>query len=521
MRRLLIIFFLLFVILVNLFAQTNLPDGFNRFYYPNGNLSSEGVITDSKPNGFWRNYYENGTIKSEGNRLNFLLDSTWTFYFPDGNINTEINYREDKKNGYTITYDIHLAKDSSKIHYLKSKELYYLGKKEGLAYYFDKNNKLQSTINFQNDKRHGYGKIYNQDSVVIIISTYFNGFQTDIEKINRKDENNKMQGKWIDFYPNGNKHIEKNYLDNKLHGIYKEYDVAENLISELRYEYGEIVVAKEETQKITLKAQTKSDYYTNGNLKYEGAFINNIPVGIHKEYSETGKILISKEYSPTGKILGEGLFDNNGLKTGKWRLYDTIYNYFYAEGFFEKGLKEGQWKFFFPDNSLEQEGFFSSDNPDREWFWYYPNGSKKTEEVYMNGKLEGHFKEYDKDGKTIAEGEYFDNDKVGEWKYNIGTVSQTGKYEYSEKNDDWKMYYVETEKKYFSGSFRNGDAIGKHYWYYPDGSIMIAGEYRANKKHNNWKKYNLDGTIETEYTYKNGELTKIDGVKIKSLENKR
>nr|MBK9652344.1 hypothetical protein [Bacteroidota bacterium] len=59
------------------------PNGYNRFFYANGNLSSEGNMVNGKPEGYWRTYFENGNVKSEGNRKNNMLDSLWTFYFPD------------------------------------------------------------------------------------------------------------------------------------------------------------------------------------------------------------------------------------------------------------------------------------------------------------------------------------------------------------------------------------------------------------------------------------------------------
>ena len=58
-----------------------------QFLFPNGNVSSEGILREGKPDGYWKTYYENGLLKSEGNRLNFSLDSTWMFYFQDGQLN--------------------------------------------------------------------------------------------------------------------------------------------------------------------------------------------------------------------------------------------------------------------------------------------------------------------------------------------------------------------------------------------------------------------------------------------------
>ena len=74
-------------------AQNDIdPNGYNVFYYDNGNVSSEGSMRSGKPDGYWKTYYLNKVIKSEGNRKNFELDSTWSFYNKSGNIAIEINY---------------------------------------------------------------------------------------------------------------------------------------------------------------------------------------------------------------------------------------------------------------------------------------------------------------------------------------------------------------------------------------------------------------------------------------------
>ena len=34
------------------------PNGYNTFYFQNGNVSSEGTLKDGKPIGYWKTYYE-------------------------------------------------------------------------------------------------------------------------------------------------------------------------------------------------------------------------------------------------------------------------------------------------------------------------------------------------------------------------------------------------------------------------------------------------------------------------------
>lgn len=77
-----LLFLVLVMIAFLLKAQDNtvVPNGFNRFYHPDGKVSSEGMMRDGKPDGYWKTYWENGTLKSEGNRRNFELDSIWSFY---------------------------------------------------------------------------------------------------------------------------------------------------------------------------------------------------------------------------------------------------------------------------------------------------------------------------------------------------------------------------------------------------------------------------------------------------------
>jgi antitoxin component YwqK of YwqJK toxin-antitoxin module len=68
-----------------------LKNGYQIFKYPNGTISSEGLIKNGKPEGFWKSYYVTGIKKSEGKRTNYLLDSIWIFYDQAGDTTDKIN----------------------------------------------------------------------------------------------------------------------------------------------------------------------------------------------------------------------------------------------------------------------------------------------------------------------------------------------------------------------------------------------------------------------------------------------
>ncbi|MCA1918016.1 MAG: hypothetical protein LDL38_01335 [Flavobacterium piscis] len=509
-----LVFILLLIVFSFSYSQENEELKFVRYYYPTGQVSSEGYLRNGIPDGYWRNYYEDGTLKSEGNRNFHKLDSIWKFYYPDGNLQSEIFYRNDLKNGYQLNYEFYYDKDSNKVYYLASKELFLNGKREGKSYYFDIKGNLRLEINFKNDKRHGEGREYDESGTVITLLNFFNGYEIENIRINRKDNEGRKQGKWMEFYENGNKKREMGYLNDKFHGFYREYDNAGKILLERRYIDGEIFVALQE-QEINLKAEVKKVFYPNGVLQYEGAFIENVPVGIHKEYDEKGKLIKVSEYDSEGLLRGEGLFDAQGLRTGKWRLFDPYNEYYYAEGEYEKGLRTGKWIFYFPDGSIEMEGYFEQDKPEKEWTWYFPNGNIRREEVYFMGKREGPFKEFDIDGNLILKGEYFDGERNGDWEINVGDVTQKGKFNYGEKEGEWQFVFNDNGKLRFIGNFKKDEPDGMHKFYYPNGNIEIFGAYRMGKKHKDWKKFDESGKLLVTYTYKNDVLIKIDGVNIR------
>ena len=166
-----IIFLFLFFPLL-LVAQNKLKDGYKKFYYENGKISSKGEIVNGKPEGFWISYYQNGIIKSAGNRKNSLLDSTWIFYDKKGNIQSKINYKNNLKNGLTITYS-----DSCNI---VKEENYVNSLKQGATiFYFDKKNLNDHTLYTHHEvpvkwqimpDTHTSTRFYNKDKINIMNS---------------------------------------------------------------------------------------------------------------------------------------------------------------------------------------------------------------------------------------------------------------------------------------------------------------------------------------------------------------
>lgn len=179
------------------------PDGYNIFYFSNGNRSSEGTMRGGKPDGYWKTYYENGKIKTEGNRKEFLLDSVWKFYKENGDILNEITYRENIKNGITKNY-----LDGK----LVSEEIYVKNIKQGPATYYYENKNVKRQLVYNENNIEGKSIEYDTTGKIITIEEYEKGTLVLQEKINRLDEHGNKSGKWVEFYEDGKVKKRKNIV---------------------------------------------------------------------------------------------------------------------------------------------------------------------------------------------------------------------------------------------------------------------------------------------------------------------
>jgi antitoxin component YwqK of YwqJK toxin-antitoxin module len=505
-----LIFFLLICKLC--FSQESEPlkDGYQVFKYPNGAVSSEGVIKNSKPEGFWKSFYVTGIKKSEGKRTSFLLDSIWLFYDQAGDTTEKINYLYGKKNGWYYKY----KKDPSKGLYIWSKELFAADRKEGTAYVYYSDGRVQQTFAYNGGKKEGLSKEYDKDGNIITLFEYTNDFLVSREKINRTDKNGLKQGDWKEFYPNGGIKSEKSFKDGLMHGYYKEYDIHGKLVLTMLYETGAIVKSRVEDEP-DIEIVNKHDQ--NGKLTYSGPYRNKIPVGVHREYGKDGKITNAFIYNDNGLLLSEGIVDESGKYNGKWKdLFSD--GKVQAEGQYTDSRRSGQWKFYNFAGKVEQTGSYNNGRPDGLWNWYYENGALLKEEEYFQGQRDGASTEYSATGDIIAQGQYSDGEKNGQWKYKTGELNEEGKYIMGLKDGLWKSYYDNGKLK-FKGNFVQGNPDGQQIFYYENGKTKEEEYFQMGIRQKTWKKFSEDGTPFLVISYKDDMEISINGVKIKLPES--
>jgi uncharacterized protein len=507
MKRIIVLLFLV-IISKTIFSQEdiNLKDGYQIFKYPNGVISSEGLIKNSKPEGFWKSFYVTGVKKSEGRRSNFLLDSIWVFYDQAGDTTEKINYLYGKKNGWYYKY----SKDPAQGVYVSSKELFAADKREGRSYLYFPDGKVKQTFTYEGGKKEGLSKEYDKEGNIVTLLEYSKDFLVSREKINRTDKNGLKQGEWKDFYPNGEIKSEKNFKDDLMHGYYKEYDMHGKLVLTMLYENGAIVKSKVEDEP---GIEVINKYDDEGKLIYSGPYRNKIPVGIHREFGKEGKVKNAFMYNDNGLLLSEGIIDEAGNRNGKWKdLYAN--GKVQSIGQYLDNKRSGQWKFYNSNEKIEQTGSYKNGRPEGLWKWYYENDSILKEEEYYQGQRDGLSTEYSVTGEVIAQGQYSDGEKNGEWKYKSGDLKEEGKYITGLKDGIWKIYYS-TGKLKFKGDFIQGNPEGLQTYYFENGKVKEEQYFQSGIRQKTWKKYDEEGNKILVISYKDDVEVSINGVKIK------
>jgi len=496
MKTLLVSILLCFIL--HSYAQDSVvQNGYQKFYYPNGNQSSEGSMRDGKPDGYWKTYYENGLIKSEGNRKDFQLDSLWKFYDSKGNLSVMITYEKGIKNGPRTTF----FEDKKRVEYFEN------NKKNGPSKEYYPSGKLREIVPYSKGLEDGYAITYAEDGRIIQWIEYQKGYMKKREFINNLDAAGKKYGIWKEFWP-GKKFIPKSeipYRNGIIDGYAKYYDQKGNIESIEKYVNGVRIVDPPELAEYELR----TDYYPDGNIKVVGSYKDGVAEGVRREYAPDGSIKAGY-IMHKGRIIGKGLIDENGMYQGDWEEY-YLSGRLQAKGKYKNSVKVGEWVYYFENGEIEQTGSYDDKGLSKgKWKWYYPNGTLRRIENFYDGLAQGHMTEYASDSTVMVDGDYVDG---GFWKENVHGYRTEGEYLDDVREGEWKSYYpngiVFTEGKYID-DFPDGE----HIWYYENGNIQKKGSYIMGLKQGVWKYFDEEGKLFVLVEYDRGVEISYDTRKI-------
>jgi antitoxin component YwqK of YwqJK toxin-antitoxin module len=489
-------FLLLFFFLpLSLFAQKE----YKTFYHTNGKISSEGYWVNNQPDGLWKTYSEKGILISIGNRKLGQLDSTWKFFDEKGRLERTIDFKEGKKNGWQQEFDSTGT--------LLEMVPYIQNLKEGVKKTFYSNGKVHWLIPFSANKEEGKAKEYADDGRWIGVTKYSLGFVAGVERFNKLDKNGLREGLWKEFYPESESILKDGiWSAGKKNGLFQYYDRKGIVNRTETYENDILVTDNGEAGNLKFKEEELPD----GTI-LRGGYAGNEKQGVFHVERKSGERIINQVYQQGIKV-AEGLLDDEGMRQGIWKEY-YLTGELKAEGEYHENLRVGDWKYYNGYGNIEQTGKYWKGLPHDEWVWYYPNKKMHRREHYDKGNLEGSYVEWDSSGVVILEGNYENDNKVGQWKYQLNDHLEIGEYQDGEKNGVWKWYYNNENEPAFEGEFIGGVPRGKHKMWYQNGKLMEKGEYEGGLKSGDWLYYNELGELRITLTYEAGVVTFIDGVR--------
>lgn len=475
------------------------PNGYNVFYYPNGQISSEGNLLNGQPEGVWKSYDENGNLLSIGKRTNHLLDSTWTFFNSTGDKTLVINYKEGKKDGQRIQY----FEDEYIVDNWKEDTLV------GNVLTYNSKGWLKKRTPYEAGVPHGMEKEFDVTGLVVAVSNYYRGVLTRRESINRTDNFGYKQGNWKFFWPNGNLQMEVSYLNNKKHGFLKRYDENGNFLSVEKYENDELIADAKETKVL----EKKVAYHPNGQPSIIATYYKGVPEGTRREFDENGKVIKGYGYE-NGWLRYEGILDMNGKRQGLWKeFYPT--GELRSQGKYLNSNPVGLWKFFFPDKTIEIIGNY--DNKGRkagEWLWFYVNGDTMMIENYTDGELDGEFVEFDEKGKILSKGLYVEGTEDGQWIYHNNGYTEKGSYYDGMRQGQWISCYASGITA-FVIHYEQDLMHGKYTAYWDNGRVRKTGNYVSGLREGIWLQYDEEGELILTTLYKEGKELKWNSYDIK------
>lgn len=344
---------------------------------------------------------------------------------------------------------------------------------------------------------------------------------TGIKKSEGKYTNFLLDSIWVFFDQTGDTIEKINYLFGKKNGYYYKYkkDPAEGL-----YIWSMELFAGNNKERIAYL------YYPNHKIWQTINYSEGKKEGLSKEFDKEGNVITLMEYNNDFLISREKInrTDNSGLKQGDWKE-------FYPDGgirvekTFKDNLLHGYYKEYDNRGNLTVTMLYENgaivksnveDQPDIEMVNKRDQAGKLIYSgPFRNNVPVGVHREFGPDGKVISSKVYNDNGLLlsegivdeagnmnGKWKdlYPTGKTRAEGQYTDSRRTGLWK-FYSEAEKVEQTGYYNNGRPDGMWKWYYENDTLLREEEYFQGLRDGSFTEYSKNGTIITQGQYSDGE----------------
>jgi antitoxin component YwqK of YwqJK toxin-antitoxin module/Tfp pilus assembly protein PilF len=295
---------------LKIYSKENENHGPYQYFYPNGNLSSEGFFVDNE-----RNYYQ--YVYSIDGKM--MAKKTWVEdqlvheigYDQKGDVQFEFNYFQ--KNG---KFDLKNSKNQT-LYQLELKN----GVKNGLTTTYQFDGTKTNEISYINDERHGPIAFYYPNGVKSSEGNYYVGKAQGVFNYYDQFGNIRLKthflfdedhGESTQYFPNGKTSVTYSELLGKDHGEKKFYNFAGKAVVSIQFELDRPVSYRVlnaqgelgESQNITLGNAQIESKYPNGKTAFKINFVKGLREGTTEMYEESGQMITQANYK-SGLLHGE------------------------------------------------------------------------------------------------------------------------------------------------------------------------------------------------------------------------
>ncbi len=327
----------------------------------NGRVSVSGFFKNGKKDSTWLFYDQDGYLDKQ---MGYALDSlhgSYIVYFPEGTINTVGSYEYGKKTGHWL-WNLPDGKG------VEMEGDFESNLQVGPWEYYYSSGELSYKANYSKGLRSGEWLYFYKDSTPYRKGVYLNDLK---------------QGFWQTWYEDGTLLMQGSYMEGKEFGVWENF-----------WENGRI------KNKATFKDGKLDGYWVsytpNGTLILSGTYKNGLKNGHWQEFYNNGALKEEVQYkikklkNSNGGIVIMGMKSIQSVQHGPYKTYSQIDFTVKQSGKFKNGLKTGKW------------------------IDYYPGGVVPTIiSNYKNGKLEGDFQQFGRQGNLMNDIHYKDGLKDG------------------------------------------------------------------------------------------------------------
>ena len=309
-------------------------------------------------------------------------------------------------------------------------------------------------------------------------------------------------GKYIEYYKNGQVKVQGNNKEGKRDGEFKAFLRNGKSAGSVFYKDGKII-------KSTLVNSMKD------NASFSLVTDKSYDLNLYEIITEEFKNKLLKEYL---------IFKKDGLFNGEKREY-------YEEGEiksispFKNNVADGVFISYYQNGNIKEKHIYKNGNKEGEGIFYYENGKLEEKYFMKNGKLDGEAINYFEDGKirnksifkdgVLLEEEIYKDNEIRKNTFKNGEIVQQDIYS-KNKILKAKKFLLENGKMKIISYYENGNKQeeifvmnelfdGDAFAYYPSGKLKEKDFFKNGKREGEAIIYYENGNVKQKSLFKNNK----------------